>query len=450
MINIPKIISYVVNNDLCTGCGLCVYKCKNKVIEISWNEYGFLIPKITGNCNSSGDCLKVCPFNPFPQDKIKTENELASLFLYNANFLNEKLGRYNNIYTGYSEEFRLTSSSGGIATYIFTELLESGIVDHIFSVRESITPGYYYEYTICNSRQDLISASETKYFPVTLSTVYKNILDLEGNVAIVGVACFIKAIRLSQYFDSTLRSKVIFLVGLICGGMKSRFFTEYLAFKVGVSILNIKKPKFRIKNLNSSADDYSFSCSDNSNKDKDIKIKSLGDMWGTGLFKANACDFCDDVSTELADISLGDAWITPYERDGRGTNVIITRSLLAESIIKKGSINGRIKIENLSLEKFIKSQQGNFNHRQLGISARIKQAKSENRLIPPKRFLNNNISFEFNIVQNFRMKLRKASLKLWVTNKGINFDKKIAFHQKKLYYATRFYQFMKKFSKSKH
>jgi coenzyme F420-reducing hydrogenase beta subunit len=42
-------------------------------------------------------------------------------------------------------------------------------------------------------------------------------------------------------------------------------------------------------------------------------------MWGTGLFKSNACDFCDDVTTELADVSL-DAWI-PYNKDGLGNSV---------------------------------------------------------------------------------------------------------------------------------
>jgi coenzyme F420 hydrogenase subunit beta len=30
-------------------------------------------------------------------------------------------------------------------------------------------------------------------------------------------------------------------------------------------------------------------------------------MCASGLFKANACDYCDDVTTELVDISLGDA-----------------------------------------------------------------------------------------------------------------------------------------------
>ncbi len=42
-------------------------------------------------------------------------------------------------------------------------------------------------------------------------------------------------------------------------------------------------------------------------------------MWGGGLFKANAYDFCDYVTTELADISLDDARLPRYNQDGKDT-----------------------------------------------------------------------------------------------------------------------------------
>ncbi len=86
-------------------------------------------------------------------------------------------------------------------------------------------------------------------------------------------------------------------------------------------------------------------------------------MWVTGLFKANACDFCDDVTTELADISLGDAWLEPFNKDGKGTNVIVTRSELADEIIREGMKNDELSVEPLSLQRFLSSQQGSFNHR---------------------------------------------------------------------------------------
>lgn len=110
-------------------------------------------------------------------------------------------------------------------------------------------------------------------------------------------------------------------------------------------------------------------------------MRSVGDMWGTGLFKANACDFCDDVTTELADISLGDAWLAPYSNDGRGTNVIVTRSRLADEIIQTGMMKGSLVIEEIHPEKFIASQQGSFNHRHDGLLYRINANKHHSDLI---------------------------------------------------------------------
>jgi coenzyme F420-reducing hydrogenase beta subunit len=375
MINTPKVIDIVVKNDLCIGCGLCTYKCPSNALKMRWNDYGFLIPELTGNCDSKEDCLSICPFNPFPKEDVKTENELAEIYLNETTNFQKEIGKYNSIYAGYAKEFRLTSSSGGIVTYIFTELLKRGIVDHVFSVQESAIPGVHYVYTISSSKEELLAASKTKYFPVTLGTIFPKIHDVKGKVAIVGVACFIKAVRLAQHSKPDLKEKIPFLVGIICGGIKSRFFTEYLAGKVGVTLDHVQKPHFRIKDLNAAAFDYSFGCYDeSSNKEKTIKMRSVGDMWGTGFFKANACDFCDDVASELADISLGDAWIPPFNNDGHGTNVIVTRSLVAEYLIHEGIKNGKLYIEQLSLERFTASQQGSFNHRQSGLSIRLSLA----------------------------------------------------------------------------
>ena len=69
--NIPKVINTVVKNDLCTGCGICVYKCPSQAIEMQWNEEGFLVPELTGECDLNEECLSVCPFNPFPEEKNK-------------------------------------------------------------------------------------------------------------------------------------------------------------------------------------------------------------------------------------------------------------------------------------------------------------------------------------------------------------------------------------------
>lgn len=444
MHNLPKVINLVVNNDLCIGCGLCSYKCPARALEMRWNDYGFLVPVLTGICDANGSCIRVCPFNPYPERNLLTENEIADIFLKDARLSHPKIGKYAGIYAGYSNEFRLTSSSGGIATYLFSELLERGIVTHIFSVKESNKPGVYYEYSISNNKQELLAASKTKYYPVTLSTVFSKINEMDGKVAIVGVACFIKAIRIAQHLEPSLKEKIPFLVGIICGGVKSRFFTEYLADKTGVDKGLYFKPEFRIKDLNNTANDYSFGCySIEYDQKKTLKMKSIGDMWGTGLFKANACDFCDDVTTELADISLGDAWLQPYVNDGKGTNVVVTRSMLAEKIIKEGIYSGKVKLEELSLDSFLSSQQGSYNHRHIGLPYRIKRANKKDRLVPPKRFGKvNSLTFDFRIVQLCRINVRKRSLVVWRdADNAQMFDQKMKKNLLMLRIATLFYHY---------
>lgn len=437
--NIPKVLDIVVKSDLCIGCGLCVYKCPNKALSMEWDKLGFLTPLLNGKCDSNGLCIDVCPFSPNPKNEVKTEYEISKLFLKDAHDEHPKIGRYISIYAGYAPEFRLSSSSGGLATYLFTELLDRRIVDYVFSVKESNITGKHYEYAVSSNKEEILNASKTKYYPVTLGTIMPKIHELNGKVAIVGVACFIKAIRLAQHEEPALKDKIPFLAGIICGGVKSRFFTEYLASKTGVEKQNIQQPQFRIKDTESAADDYSYGCYDKAdNQSKFIKMRSVGDMWGTGLFKANACDFCDDVTTELADISLGDAWLEPYNKDGQGTSVVVTRSSIAEKIIHDGIINGKLKLESLNLERFLASQQGSFNHRHTGLSVRIKEAKRKNKKLPPKRFGNEKTTIDFKIVQKIRMIVRRKSLEIWdrYPNAAI-FEQSIKNYLKLLTLATR-------------
>lgn len=416
MINIPRVLELVVNNDLCIGCGMCAYKCPENALKMSWDDLGFIIPVLSGKCDGQGECLLVCPFNPYPKKEVRTENELGNLFLKDSTQYHNKIGRYVGIYAGYAHEFRGTSSSGGIATYILIELLRKGIIDHVFSVKESGRPDVYYEYAISSSENELLAASKTKYFPVTLDTVLPKIRGLNGKIAIVGVACFIKAIRLLQYEEPGLKEKIPFLLGIICGGIKSRFFTEYLAGKAGVTRENIRMPEYRVKDVTSTAGDYSFACADKNNNVNTIKMRSVGDMWGTGLFKANACDYCDDVTTELADISLGDAWLQPYIEDGRGTNVIITRSIIADNLIQEGVRRSRLKVEQLTPEDIITSQKGNFNHRYLALPFRVSISRARNQIIPPKRIESSRISIDFKMVQLVRLLVRRKSLEIWRKN----------------------------------
>lgn len=400
-------IELIVKNDLCTGCGVCISEDMSKQAKMIWNNNGFLVPEL-GVDSTQEKMIKVCPF--FKDQK--NEDELGDSFL-KSDFVkkNPKLGYFSNLYIGFSNEFRETSSSGGIATYVFKELLEKKIVDYLFIVKEK---NGEYCYQFFSDYKDITAISKTRYIPVTMSQLFEQISNIPGKVAISGVACFVKAIRLKQLYNPELKEKIPFIVGIICGGLKSKHYTDFLAQSAGC-FAEYDSAQYRVKNKNSYALDYKFSCSEkDNNRIHMVEMKKLGDMWGTGLFKSNACDFCDDVVTELADISLGDAWLDPYHNDGLGNSVIIVRSRLANNIISNGIKNKIIYAKEVTEDMVIESQKGSYNHRHRGLLLRLKLAAKNGKISPlkRKRFLEKQ-NILFNIIQIARMNTRKNSIKYW-------------------------------------
>src|SRR5690606_26260529 len=187
---------------------------------------------------------------------------------------------------------------------------------------------------------------------------------------------------------------------------------DFLAQSAGIEG-KYSKQEYRIKDEKSSASDYSFGAYNSHKEFYQLKMRTVGDLWGTGLFKANACDFCDDVTTELADISLGDAWLKPYDQDGSGHNVVVSRSVIADRILQEGLKNGELKVERLPLEQFLLSQQGSFNHRHDGMSTRISLAKRAGAAVPPSRVGNIKLPIYLRLVQQERRQTRLKSLDTW-------------------------------------
>lgn len=437
------IFENVVNQDLCIGCGACLYNSNQHDYKMDWNNEGFLMPvKQSENAIKLDADIRVCPFNPYPENEVRTENELADLFLNNAPNQHPKVGKYFNTYVGYSEQYRLSSSSGGMATYILNELFEQKMIDAVITVGEG--QNNHYEYKLVKSKEELMSTSKTKYYPVTMAEALNVLKTFDGKVAVVGIGCFIKSVRLLQHYHSELKEKIIFTVGIICGGLKSKFFAEYLAAKVGADNKEFSKPQFRIKDYESTAGDYSFGCIDNKGTEKQIKMQTVGDMWGTGMFKCNACDFCDDVTTELADISLGDAWLAPFLQDGKGTNVIVSRTPLAEMLINNGIRSAKLAVQPMPFETFLSSQQGSYNHRHIALKYRIKKVEKQAVVIPPKRHNKENISLDFKWVQQQRRKVRKNSLLFWLdVSNVILFEERMRQSLGKLKTITLIYHYVR-------
>jgi coenzyme F420-reducing hydrogenase beta subunit len=205
-----------------------------------------------------------------------------------------------------------------------------------------------------------------------------------GRYAVIGVPCFIKAIHLLRGIDPVVRDRVTHTLGLFCGHMKSAAMIESFAWQLGAEVDRVRAVEYRIKDESRPANWYRahLELDDGSSAAKDWWHLADGD-WGAGFFQNPACDWCDDVVGETADVSFGDAWVEPYSSDGRGTNVMIVRSKDVAAMIEGARVDGRLQLQQVDADFIAQTQAAGLRHRRDGLAYRLTWARRG--LTPRKR-----------------------------------------------------------------
>lgn len=398
-------IEEVIDGGYCIGCGVCPIADAN--FSIYRNNLGENQAQAASN-NLSAKGTAICPF----ATNTMNEDSMGKL-LYGSQEnvkYNSKLGYYLENYAGYVKtgNFRKNGSSGGMVTWLLSTLLTDGLVDAIIHVKDGTDSSDMYSYQISYSVDDLEGSSKSKYYPIELSKVLKEVEEKKLRYAIVGIPCFIKAVRMLCQTNKVFNDRIIYTVGLVCGHLKSDFFAKSEAWESGIHPENLQRVDFRHELPKRGADDYAIEAIGMVNGKKEVVIKPTKELsttnWGLGYFKYKACDYCDDVLAETADITVGDAWLPEYVADSRGTNIIIVRSSQIKELIDK-------HIDELSLvketeENIVKSQAGGFRHRRDGLQYRLWLNEKDGIPSPTKRLkASDNFSDKRKKIYSYRIKL---------------------------------------------
>jgi coenzyme F420-reducing hydrogenase beta subunit len=396
---VNKLFTTVVNGGYCIGCGSCA-SVKNSPVQIKLNDYGMYEATLDTSINKSeinSSIAKVCPFS---ESSLNEDQISKQLFGKDCKY-DHKIGYYLDTFAGYVQEgdFRQSGSSGGIGTWILYSLLEKRLVDsviHIQANKPTEDDTRLFKYSISTTIEEVTSGAKTRYYPVEMSEVLKIIQDRPGSYAIVGIPCFIKAIRLLMNQDSVLNERIKFCIGLICGHLKSNQFAKMFAWQSGISPETIQSIDFRKKLPQTVASAYGVEVTGLENGEKLTKVsdpvnKMYGTNWGLGFFKYKACDYCDDITAETADLTVGDAWFPQYVTDNQGTNVVVVRNPVLAQILQEGIKTGKVKLDKIKVKDLVRSQDANYRHRRTGLAYRLYLAEKNGEWHPPKRVKASNI-----------------------------------------------------------
>jgi coenzyme F420-reducing hydrogenase beta subunit len=232
--------------------------------------------------------------------------------------------------------------------------------------------GRFFRYRISRTVDDLAAGAKSRYYPVEMTDVLRAMRETPGRYAVVGIPCFVKAVQLLRREDPVLRERIAFTLGLFCGHMKSARFLDSFAWQLGVDPQDVVTADFRRKDPGRPANWYTVQLGlrDGRSVWQDWFHLAEGD-WGSGFFQNGACNFCDDVVAETADISFGDAWVEPYSQDGRGTNVVLVRSPTLQQIVSEGIADQRLELEAVDADFVRRTQAAGFRQRREGLAYRL-------------------------------------------------------------------------------
>lgn len=381
----PNVIDEIVKNDLCIGCGSCAGICPKKILKIQDNEYGEYTSSEVQVCNSRcGLCLEVCPFG-----NNENEKQIGTKIYGSAEGIKylPETGYYLDSYVGYSKEFRKSSSSGGLATWLLTKLLKESVVDYIICPTPQKNPEKLFSFEILSDENSIKVSSGSVYYPVEMSEVIQRIQEVPGRYAITGLPCFIKALRLAAQKNRKIRERIVFTIGLVCGQMKSKNYTKYIAALAGSDDLKkVGSVYYRGKSAEKPANEYYYQFIDEQGSQyKVFWSEGVSEAWLNRWFTPNACNYCDDVYAELADVTFMDAWLPEYTRESRGTNLVLVRSSKILDIIQKGVEKAEINVSKISVEKVIQSQAGVIELKRKQLSYRLYLAQQKGLKVPEKR-----------------------------------------------------------------
>jgi len=305
-------------------CGTCQGVCPTGSVSLTWDlRVGYRLSVETQTCTDCGRCHDACPgpgldFTPGAWWRERNEGALYEDFL----------GPWRRLWFGWASDARVrhAGASGGVATALMQAALETASVDAVVAVRMSAANPLEAEGVICRSPVEVAACRGSKYSVVAINAVLGRILEEPGRYALVGLPCHIQGLRLAQRRSRQLRERVLLTMGIFCGLTHEPRATAVLARQAGLDPGELRDVSYR-----GGGWPGGMRLEDQHGTVRRRDYPDYIDRRFTALTPPR-CRLCPDALAELADVSVGDAWLDRFT-GSNGVSDIIVRTPAGERLL---------------------------------------------------------------------------------------------------------------------
>jgi len=317
-------VERVYASGLCTQCGTCVALCPRSAIAMEWDlRKGYGLQVDVERCNNCGTCGAVCPgegLDYTPQAWWRRENGDAPSV--------DVLGPWRQLWFGWAsdETTRYLGASGGLVTAILQGALQTGVIDKAVVCRLDPARPLKAEPVMATTPDEVAVCRGSKYNVVPMNLLLRRVIEEPGRYALVGLPCHITGFRLAREHNAALRERVVFTVGLFCGRTATPRGTQVEMRRARLNPADVTRVSYRGPGWPGS-----LRLETRDGAVRTAELSAYFDRFDRG-YRLLRCRLCADALADLADISVGDAWLERF--DGTpGVSDLVIRTPAGERLI---------------------------------------------------------------------------------------------------------------------
>ena len=298
-------VQQVYDDGLCMQCGTCVAVCPAGAAGLEWDlREGYRLSVAEERCTDCGACLDACPgpgldFSAGAWWRDRNEGAPSRDFL----------GPWRGLWFGWASDpgVRHAGASGGVATALLAGALETGFADAVLAVGVDRANPLAAVGVLCRTPQEVAACRGSKYNVVAVNTLLRTVLDEPGRYILTGLPCHIQGLRLAQRHSRRLRERVVLSLGVFCGLTNEPRATEVAARQAGLDPGELRSVSYRGPGWPGGMRLET--------RDGTVRYRAYPDYFDRHLaaIVPPRCRVCPDALAELADISVGDAWLQRFE-----------------------------------------------------------------------------------------------------------------------------------------